>query len=325
MKPPHYILTAILTLTLGSAFAHQDFWTTVDYGNVKVRVKTGFDYEEINKAYIIGQLAQKLSKSLHYSGPIFLDFNHHYIGECNPAYFLSYDKGKIEYTWERASKEKDFLKSNSIVLRQVSRQFDVGATLHLLEYSIHNLSSIKSSQRPVEYNKNYCQWKINSIDTTLIKVQLQRASSDLLNNILKSRIERPDRDFKCGVSYFWQDHKFHLFLRDCKKPDVTIASIENIYDIKKLGDSSVMVFDSDSSFFYVSPYSSPMVSKRQVIHLTYGFYRPFQVEIIGGDKISICFSYYTKGNGLKPRERTLIYLAKEDELIQDLDKLLDKR
>ena len=47
----------------------------------------------------------------------FLDFNHHYTEECNPAYFISYDKGKIEYTWVGASKAQDILKSNSIVLQ----------------------------------------------------------------------------------------------------------------------------------------------------------------------------------------------------------------
>jgi hypothetical protein len=325
MKRHSCILTIILTLTFGTAFAHQDFWTFADYGNVKVRVKTGFDYEEINKAFIIGQLAEKLSKELNYSNPIFLDFNHHYTGDCNPTYFISYDKGKIEYTWESASKEKNYLKSNSIVVRQVSKQFNVISTLRLLEYSIKNISSIKSSQKQIEYNQNYCQWIINSIDATLIKEQLQKASSALLNNIVKLRIERPDKNFKYGISYFWQDNKFHIFLRDYNKPDTTLASIENIYDLKKLGGSSAMVFDTDSSFFYVCQYNRPIVSQRQVINNTNDYYRPFKIENVGGDKFSIYFYYYTNEVGLQPKERTLIYLTEKDELIQDLDKLIDKK
>lgn len=325
MKRYSYILTVILTLTFGTAFVHQDFWTSTAYGNVKVRVKTGFDYEEINKAFIIGQLAEKLSKDLGYTDQIFLDFDHHYTGDCDPAYFISYDKGKIEYTWESGSKEKDYLKENAIVVRQVSKRFNVISTLRLLEYSIKNISSIKASQKQIEYNQNYCQWKINSIDTALIKEQLQQASSVSLNNIVKLKIERPDKDFKYGISYYWQDNKFHLFLRDYNKPDTTLASIDNIYDIKKFGGSSAMVFDSDSSFFYISQYNRPIVSKRQVINNTYDYYRPFKIENIGGDKLSIYFSYYTNETGLQPKERTLIYLIKKDELIQDLDKLIDKK
>lgn len=324
MKPHRYIFTIILTFSFGTAFAHQDFWTSVDYGNVKVRVETGFDYEEINKAFIIGQLAEKLSKEQNYTEPIFLDFNHHYTEECNPAYFISYDKGKIEHTWVGAAKPQDILKSNSIVLRQVSHQFDVIATLSLLEYSINNISSIKTSQKQIEYNQNYCQWKINTIDTTLIKEQLQKTSSGLLNNILKSRIERPDNDFKYGISYYWQDNKFHLFLRDYNKPDTTIASIDNIYNIKKFGSSSAIVFDTDSSFYYISQYGSTIVSKKQVINNTYDYFMPFKVEDIGGDKLSIFFFYYTEEAGLQPKERTLLYLTVKDELIQDLDKLIEK-
>lgn len=325
MKQHSYILTVILALTFGTTFAHQDFWTSEDYGNVKVRVKTGFDYEEINKAFIIGQLAEKLSKDLNYTDPIFLDFNHHYTGDCNPTYFISYDKGKIEYTWESDSREKNYLKSNSIVLRQVSRQFDVIATLRLLEYSIKNITSIKSIQKQIEYNQNYCQWKINSIDTNLIKQQLQIANSDLLNNIVKLRIERPDKDFRYGISYYWQGNKFHLFLRNYNKSDTTLLGLGNIYDIKKFGGSSAMVFDTDSSFFYVSQYNRPVVSQRHVINETHKHYQPFKVVNIGGDKFSIYFSYFSKEQVWQDKERTLIYFTKKDVLIQDLDKLIEKK
>ena len=63
MKQLIFTLIFFLKFTLNTASAHQDFYVTKDYGNIKVRVKTGFVYEEINKAFIIGQLAEKLAKS----------------------------------------------------------------------------------------------------------------------------------------------------------------------------------------------------------------------------------------------------------------------
>lgn len=317
MKRHSYVLTIILTLTWSTVFAHKDFWISADYGNVKVRVKTGFNYEEVNKAFIIGQLAEKLSRDLNYLAPIFLDFNHHYIEDCEPVYFISYDKGRIDYTWESDINEKDYLKEDAIVVRQVSRQFNIISTLKLLEYSIKNISSIKASQKKIEYNQNYCQWKINSIGNNLIKEHLQTANSVWLNNILKLRIERPDKDFKYGISYYWQENKYHLFLRDYNMPDTTLASVDNIYDIKKFGGSSAVLFDSDSSFFFISQNNRPAVSKRQVINNTYDNYRPFKIENLDGDKLSIYFWNYTKEEGSQPKERTLIYLTKTDELIQD--------
>ncbi|MEO8150851.1 MAG: hypothetical protein ABI723_24675 [Bacteroidia bacterium] len=321
MKRHSYLWIIVLIMACGTSFAHQDFWVKKNYGNIEVRVKTGFEYEEINKAFIIGQLAEKLAKDLNYSNQIFLDFNHHYTANCDPDYFISYDKGGIQYIW-RDDKKKNFLKENAIVVRQVSRIFDVLSTLKLLEYAIKNVSSIKTSQKQIEYKLNYCQWKINSIDTTFIKEQLSKPNSESLKQVIKLKIERPDKDFKYGISYYWQDNKFHLFLRGDHKADTTLINLNNIYDIKKFGNSSAIVFDTDSSFFYIYQYNKPIVSKRQIILSTNGYYEPFKMESISEDEISIYFWYYIKEQS---KERTLIYLTKKDELIEDLDKLIDKR
>ncbi|MNE64705.1 hypothetical protein D3C80_1601290 [compost metagenome] len=98
--------------------------------------------------------------------------------------------------------------------------------------------------------------------------------------------------------------------------DTTLASVDNVYDLKRFGGSSAILFDSDSSFFFISQYNKPAVSKRQVINNTYSNYRPFKIENLEGDKLSIYFSYYTK-EGFQPKERTLVYLTKTDELIQN--------
>lgn len=57
--------------------AHQGFWVVTESGNVKTRIKTGYQYEEIKKVQIIGELAELLAKKLNYNEPILLDFNHY--------------------------------------------------------------------------------------------------------------------------------------------------------------------------------------------------------------------------------------------------------
>lgn len=318
-----YFLTSILALTFVAAFAHQDFSLTKDFGNVKVRIKTGFEYEEIAKVFMFGQLAEKLSKQINYSDPIFLDFNHHYIRNCNPDYFLSYDKGKIQHSWSGAEMGDDFLKKNLIVVRQVSRCFDAEVTLKLLEYALHNLAQIKSSQKEINYNKNYCQWIINSIDTTLIKKHLLVPTSEQLKNILNTKIERLERDFRYGISYFFKGNQYNVFARGYDKVDTTLLKLDNIYDFKKVGSSTVVVFDTDSSFYYVNQYENK-VSKRQVIQNIHNYFEPFRVVNIGGKKLLIYFWHYPKENHSELTERTSIYLTQKDELIQDLDKLIEK-
>ncbi len=322
MKPYKYILTLILSLITGTAFSHQDFWTIKDFGNVKVRIKTGFYYEEIKKVFLLGQLAQRFAKDLKYSEPIFLDFNHYYVGNCEPDYFISYDKGKIGYTWNGANEEKDLLKEKAIVIRQIDRYFDAHKTLILLEYAILNLSTVKASQKQIEYNKNYCQWRINSIDTASIKKLFDVPNSEKINNALDLKIYPDGEDFKYGISYYLKANKYIVFTRIYDKRDTDLFILNNIHAIKKLDSSTAIIFDTDSSFYYLNQFKP--VSKRHIINNTNKNFIPLKIESMGGNKISIYFSYYSQEDGKQPREGTLIYLVNQDKLIQDLEKLIDK-
>lgn len=104
MRASKLILIFILFST-AKAFAHQDFWMTKTFGNVKVRIKTGFRYEEINKVWIIGELAQNLCNELKYKDTVFLDFNHAYTGYCSPDYFISFGDGSIIQNWPGGEKK----------------------------------------------------------------------------------------------------------------------------------------------------------------------------------------------------------------------------
>src|SRR5690606_12558957 len=103
------------------------------------------------------------------------------------------------------------------------------------------------------------------------------------------------------------DNKNSIFSREYNKDDKILLTLDNIYDIKKIGSSSMIIFDTDSSFYYVNQYQN-VVSKRHNISNNYDYYRPYKVENIDGDKISINFSYYSKEEGRQPKSRTLLYL-----------------
>lgn len=186
MKPS--LLTLLLFFSI-SVFAHKDFWMTKDFGNVKVRIKTGFHYEEIKKSWIIGELAYRFCQQEKYTRPVFIDFNHHYVETCEPDYFLSIDNGTINYKWSN-EKQTALLNNDALIIREVSRQFTPSATLALLEYAIHNAKEIKSTQKTIDYNQNYCEWKINSIDTLLTKKIASGKTSFAVNKILAGKVYR---------------------------------------------------------------------------------------------------------------------------------------
>ena len=338
MKRYGYLLTLILTLICGNVYAHQDFWITQNYGNVKVRIKTGYKYEEIYKVFLFGQLAEQFAKQLNYSGNIFLDFSHYYTGEVNPDYFISYDKGNGGYNHKE--KGKDLLKKKSIVIRQVARQFDAQTTLKLLEYAILNIEYIKTSQTEIEYKKNYRWWTINSIDTNVIKKLLNEPNSTQLNNALNFKFERMV-DNKWGISYYLHNNKYTFFSREWKQTDnkwgqkdTDLITLDNIYDLKIFNNYSAIVFDTDSSFYFMRNGFCKQVSDKHVIQNMHGFYEPYSVNYIGGDKLSIFYRYNSKPefdaelNDTIRRfnvPRTSIYLYDKDILIQDLDELINDK
>ena len=318
MKLRRYILFFILILTFGNAFAHQDRQIIKDFGNVKVRITTGFKYEEIEKVFIFGQLSEELAKQLNYSKPIFLDFNHYYVENCEPDYFISYDNGNIQHYYTGKDIEIDFLKNKSIIVRQVARQFDAQTTLKLLEYAILNIEKVKFTQKKIGYDKNYCRWRINSIDTTLIKQVLNQPNSIQLDKVLNLRIEKINYE----ISYYLQNGKYTLFLRDFYKADTNLLTLDNIYQFVRIDDFLVIVFDTDTSFYFIDKYK---VYKRQIFKNRN--YIPFEVkyvEIKNEEKIFVILIEKEYSS-----VKYLIYFPEEDKLLQDIkeqdiDKFINK-
>jgi hypothetical protein len=289
-----------------------------DYGNVKVRIKTGFQYEEINKAFIYGQLVEKLASELDYKKQIFLDFNHHYTGDSEPDYFISFDKGVIKYTWSGATNQKPIFDKNAIVIRQIANKFDAETTLKLSEYAIQNLSEIKSNQDYIDYNKNYCQWRIKTIDTSKIKNKILDNNSSVVNTVMSSKIERPDAEFKFGYTYYWQNDKYIVFERDVYGKETTVTEFDNIYDFRRVGNC-IFIFTSVSDFLTIKKTYGrrpEVISKKWTIENAELNYRPYKLEHLGGYKYSIYFTFHSDEEGWQPKQRTLIYDESTDELIK---------
>jgi hypothetical protein len=302
---------------------------TKSFGNVKVRIKTGFNYEEINKSWIIGELASKLCQSLGYKDTAFIDFNHHYTGDCIPDYFISFDDGSI-IEGNDHEKPEPFLKQECIVVREVSRTFDPCISLNLLEYAIRNLERIKTDQKLLKYDINYCNWKVNTIDTAFIRKVTRSPISSTLNTTLQSKVYRPKsaniRESE-DLSYFYQGGKYHIYYKNylstsgqIEEPVLLVTN--NIYQFTKVTPFEAIVFNTDDTFYFVEGVNSRYTSKRHAIQNNDN-YHPYEVNKIGWDKIAInfCCAGSYKNENLK--DITLLLKIKNDEVI-DLDKLLEK-
>lgn len=337
------LLLIILILTkVVICLAHQDFYVKKEFKNVTVRIKTGFGYEEINKTKILGELAQYLLNEMSYGGKVFIDFRHAYTDTCKTEYFVSYDDGSIKYTfneteyyWNKKwhtwnpqkftinNKSRFFptLNSRRIVIRIYASNIRYSDVLQILEHSVKNKKYIKRNQLKIKDNRLY----VNSVDSAWISDILIENESPLVSKVLNKKVYVNDSTWTFGASYYYQNKSFNFIVRSYNNiPDTLALSVQDIYQMTWLGTGSKVVFDTDSSFYYVGRYGDRVVSKRHIIENTQDNYEIFYVKDIGDDMISISFSRFSteeeaeSGLGNLYYSQTCIYDYRNDIMISDI-------
>ncbi|MGH2666112.1 hypothetical protein [Flavobacterium sp.] len=310
----YIFIFSFLFCSITKVYSSQDFYEIKRYGNVIVRIKSGDAFEEINKALIIGRLAEKLSKKLKYSKTIFLHFNHFYTGNCTPNYFISFDKGKVlGNRFEDGKPEEEVLKQNSIVIRQASSLFDAQITLKLIEYAIKNVNNIQKNQQLIFYEKNYCSWEFKTINQATITTIINTPNTNIINDCLNTEIKFDD---KTGISYYFKNDCFTLFYKSKSKKQFEIINLKTIYYIERINSETQIVFETKKSFYYIA---KNKISKKQYIPSPRIPFVPYNIEKKGKDNISF-FYYYTvfTGKSVRPT-RTLkkehIYSITKDKLV----------
>ena len=292
-----FILLAV-SMICGHTYAHENMHIVKDFGNVKISIITGYEYEEINNVALLGQLAEKLAKKLKCSASIFLDFEHDYSNKGVTKSSVSHE-----------------LQNKKIIVWQCSNHFDAQTTMKLLEYAILNYK-----KNPQLKHINYKRSTLNPIDSLeLIKV-ISAPDSDLLSKIMKIRVDS-DENMEYGISYYLQNNRYYVFQKGFYQQglETILFDLEHIYDFKKTGETSALIFDTDSTFCYAEmsdvvnfnesrdTEKEAKISQRQTIDNREG-YRPFMVKDIGGEKIAISFCILQNGKMAK----TLIWAVKKE-------------
>jgi hypothetical protein len=143
-----------------------------------------------------------------------------------------------------------------------------------LEYAILNKKHIQFSQKRIKYNQNYiCQWKINSINTNLIKQLLNQPNSVLLDNTLNLKTKKSETyDFKSGISYYLQNNKYTIFAKQ-QNADTNLLALDNIQYFERINDSTAMIVDTDTSFYFIKKHK---ISKQQTFQK---IFQSFDIDI----------------------------------------------
>ena len=313
------ILWVLFWFVFKPIFAHQDIYAIENYGNVKVKISSySFDLEEVNRSFIIAQLVQKLSIQLNNKDSIYLDFDHSYMSECKSAYFLSYGINNqiLNVDDDKNISLEKANRSNTIILKSISYSFDEKSILKLIEFAILNKNYINTTQRVCGYKSEYYNYNIVSLDSNETKTVLFNESSLLQKEILLKNIERPNHNFKTGISYKFVNGNFDLFNRNSLGKDSTFMNLKNIYlmkEVKIKNTQIVTVFESDTVFYFVNrnvKTNKLFISKRYILkHCEY--IQPFQIRKFKRNKLKLTSFVFCNVGSI----REYIYFYEKDELV----------
>jgi len=167
------------------------------FGLVKVLTTTEYDSGEIQKAKVLGKLANKLLKNLHYKDTIAIEYRQMKDPVLFPGFkfieigntqqsFLHF--GSITRKSQKLSHK--FGKPLGICIRQIANSLNITNTLKILEYCVLNKASLKPEIikyyeiRFNDFDKMYYEkHRLLGINQTLINKILKEKTSNLINEL----------------------------------------------------------------------------------------------------------------------------------------------
>lgn len=282
-------------ILFNNAYAHKNITITQSFGNVEVIFLTGFYYEEINKALMIGQYAEKLSKAMNFDNQITLFFKHNIDDYEEPYYIFNNNKTKEIIPGE-------------IFLDMKDREFNVLDILNLIEYSIANRNNI------------------NDLNALVLIEQNKNKKSKRIQTVVENKIYRPTivnelNSLNNGISYFYKNDSFHVFRKENGKEKI-LFNFQSIYQIAQIDESSLLIFDTKESFYYFSKIKWKNSSKKYEIKDDQSLGLPYSVYKLSNNLISITFPKFKSSSD--KTERVMLLDVKSENVIQDIREFFNK-
>lgn len=301
-----YILAIGIFLIFGiNSNAHQDRHFTYKFDNVTVRFKTGFLYEEITNARIIGEYASLLCKQLQYEQPVLLDFIHDYgnsymgknfsfvnigsdvynsVSYYKTAYDSIIEENVLQMVSHSKLNEQDlsgFEKMvfstepvdtlEKVVIRQFGFHFEVNETLKLLHYAIMNPSEIINlSQKDTLYsylpNMYYELNTIPKCKTDSIRSLKIMDVEKVIGQKIYAKVDTTNNS-RLSYSYFAENNSY-LIYASINNNEIVLDTLNQIYSFDLNNDywQSIFVFETPKSFKYYEQVGFDNEFKKSKLH-----------------------------------------------------------
>lgn len=301
-------------ITVFSIYGHKGLCVVKTYANIKTRIETGRQFEEIHRIEIIGQLAQKLSEDIGSKELVYLDFHHDYTSVFKRDLALGINPIiQCGDDWDNKLLHGDYIPNLSALnLHIVDKHFDIIETLKLLEFALLYKERIRNIQKTIT-DKGYpnsLDLRIKSINRSIIDSILNAPLSNRIVNLINQKITPKSISSQNRYSYYWKSNKFFV-----TRKEQFLLQLDDISSFTEV-DGVLFAFDTDSTFHFVDYHKESDYQKKWVIKdLTTWIYPPIKIKEIGLDKYALIY-----------RDQTAVFFYNKkqksgDLLIHDLNQL----
>jgi hypothetical protein len=309
-----------------------------------MNIKTGYKYEEVNQAFILGNYAQLLSKELKYKGPIRIHYNHSYTRSIPSLYYVSVGNTTKSLNGTGKPYKKKSSEKRQLYIWISASNLNITEAINIVEFAIKNKRKIKSNQFAHYVSTDLDYWKVgmDSYSQDSLLTISKNKPSERVSRVISQKIERPRFDLpEClranwGISYYYSNDSIHLYAKPYFKKDTLLLTVKDVFWYEELEcDRTVLFFDTDCTF-YVAGFeqydpSKPYISKRKVINNRTDKYEPYEAKLVDNDKIFITYRVsfrdvvkFENGGSVTSGKRnsTTLYYMKDDRLIIDFDRFI---
>ncbi|VXB49424.1 conserved hypothetical protein [Flavobacterium sp. 9AF] len=241
-----------------NCFAHKGILMQKIYGNVKISIKTGFEYSDIDKIQIIGQLSQKLSDRLHYKDTVFIEYVQDYRNIYkNDLYLLEYNNSNYKIIGGIKSEYNNESNNSGLSIRICADRISIVNTLKFVEFTINNKDKTNNyvSKKTIGLNDNEDEALLDSLRTIATNddliTKIITSKSELINDIISDKIPIKKQDH-FGIEIYWQNDKF-LFEYNHINSDRQeyVFEVTDYFYHEYLNENDILIFVDKNAFYYL--------------------------------------------------------------------------
>lgn len=293
-----------------NCFAHKDKVIGKKYGNVKIYMKTGFDYSDIDKIQIVGQLSEKLSERLHYKDTIFIEYIQDYTNKYdNDLYILEFNNSN--YKIIGGIKSEYTIKSNNsgLSVRIYADRINVVEILKLVEFTITNKEKTNSylTNKEIGFNRYEEQPLISIATDDKIIGGIYSSESELIKELINERVLVKEQD-NYGIEIYWKNDKF-IFEYNHIHSDKQefVFELKDYFYHKYVNVNDILIFVDKNSFYFLDGTDD---KKKELIRIDNSSYAPLIVMDFGNKLLFHPF---------RNRNKLSLFLKDKNKVISKFD------